>query len=52
MTFFEKIAKEAFMQVMAYGLFNITPTSGSVNTIHLNILAVYKTNDQVFILFS
>jgi hypothetical protein len=35
MEFFEKIAKEAFLQVMSYGLFNVTPTSDSVNTIHL-----------------
>jgi REP element-mobilizing transposase RayT len=35
MTFFEKIAKEAFMQVMSYGLVNITSTSDSVNTVHL-----------------
>lgn len=35
MKIFDEIAKKAFMQVMSYGLVNVTPSSEQVNTVHL-----------------
>lgn len=35
MNYFDKIAKEAFMEVMLLGIVNVTEKSDSVNTVHL-----------------